>query len=582
MAAKVADYRKTYMARTPVVHGPRPNGDEQLAAGPALYIGNFHKTLKHNDFGEVDPAQYGAFIDIAAHGDFEDVPECSPGHTARLVDPQCGRATDVLGPDPLHVEMQPAPRVLGQSIAAELTELYWMALFRDSPFETWTGPNTADAIADLTTAFNSGLGDVGDPGRLQLGIDLPANGGALNLTSQTLFRAGLPDEDKGPLISQFLLQDFNYGAHLISQTVVPYRHGRDHLLSHADWLMAQNTGNDSHGNDYSSDNSWAADKTYYDDPPVGAVFPTRVRLRNMRDLARFVNRDALHQAYFNAALQLLNWGGAAPADPGNPYATVYKRQGGFGTLGGPNLLALVSEVSSRALKVVWRQKWLVHRRLRPEVYGGIMQMQENGLNGTKRPYGLPAWVFTTTAAQAVQNANADAFFLPMAYSAGSPAHPSYGAGHASVAGACVTILKAWFKDGSFQNIITAASNPGKDPGPPPGIVQPGTNNPDGSLPPYTGGDKAQMTLHGELNKLAANVAMGRSMGGVHWRSDNTRSLRLGERVATIMLRRQLPTYAERPLQLSYVNFDGDEVTIESNGRVTVQNDPELTEFYSNF
>jgi hypothetical protein len=28
----------------------------------------------------------------------------------------------------------------------------------------------------------------------------------------------------------------------------------------------------------------------------------------MRDLARFVNKDALHQAYFNAALLLLNWG----------------------------------------------------------------------------------------------------------------------------------------------------------------------------------------------------------------------------------------------------------------------------------
>ncbi len=40
------------------------------------------------------------------------------------------------------------------------------------------------------------------------------------------------------------------------------------------------------------------------------------------------------------------------------------------------------------------------------------------------------------------------YLLPMAFSEGSPTHPSYGAGHATVAGACVTILKAFF-DESF-------------------------------------------------------------------------------------------------------------------------------------
>ncbi|MEM7163573.1 MAG: hypothetical protein AAF487_14165, partial [Bacteroidota bacterium] len=36
------------------------------------------------------------------------------------------------------------------------------------------------------------------------------------------------------------------------------------------------------------------------------------------------------------------------------------------------------------------------------------------------------------------------YFLPMAFPEGSPMHPAYGAGHATVAGACVTILKAFF------------------------------------------------------------------------------------------------------------------------------------------
>ena len=33
------------------------------------------------------------------------------------------------------------------------------------------------------------------------------------------------------------------------------------------------------------------------------------------------------------------------------------------------------------------------------------------------------------------------YLLPLAFPEGSPIHPSYGAGHATVAGACVTILK---------------------------------------------------------------------------------------------------------------------------------------------
>lgn len=41
---------------------------------------------------------------------------------------------------------------------------------------------------------------------------------------------------------------------------------------------------------------------------------------------------------------------------------------------------------------------------------------------------------------------------------------------------------------------------------------------------YAGSDADAVTAEGELNK----IAMGRSMGGAHWRSNNTRSLRLGE------------------------------------------------------
>jgi hypothetical protein len=297
----------------------------------------------------------------------------------------------------------------------------------------------------------------------------------------------------------------------------------------------------------------------------------------MRDLARFVHKDALHQAYFNAALLLLQWN--APPDPGNPYRNgTYSRQRDFATLGGPHILTQVSEVASRALKVVWRQKWLVHRRLRPENYGGLMQMQMLGYEGTKRPYGLPDWVFQSQAAQSVQNKNGN-YFLPMAFTSGCPPHPAYGAGHATVAGACVTMLKAWFKeDEPIGAIIEKNVHP--DTLEKLHMLQP-KETPDDNLPNYAGEDAVKMTIGGELNKIAANVAMGRSMGGVHWRSDNTRSLRLGEQIATIMLKRQSKEYAEKPFYLNYINFDGKLVKID-NGSVTVPGDPALQAFYELF
>jgi hypothetical protein len=262
------------------------------------------------------------------------------------------------------------------------------------------------------------------------------------------------------------------------------------------------------------------------------------------------------------------------------------------------LLTLVSEVASRALKVVWRQKWLVHRRCRPEVFGGLLQMQINGYTDAtgkcmQRAYGLLEGLALEVDAavqktlNAVSQHNNGTLFLPMAFSAGSPNHPAYGAGHATVAGACVTILKAWFDEDVPLKEVFDKFNDDKKAGPkdpPVGdfkpdadkslmLLQPGkqdSNNPEifSNPEPYTGSDdeKMKMTVGGELNKLASNVAMGRSMGGVHWRSDNTRSLRLGEDIAIEILRKRTLEYAEKPVFFTFRSFDRKEVRI-SEGRV---------------
>ena len=46
---------------TPVPAGSQPNGDEDISFNGVPFIGNFHKSLAHNEFGEVDTGQYETF-----------------------------------------------------------------------------------------------------------------------------------------------------------------------------------------------------------------------------------------------------------------------------------------------------------------------------------------------------------------------------------------------------------------------------------------------------------------------------------------------------------------------------------------
>ena len=224
-------------------------------------------------------------------------------------------------------------------------------------------------------------------------------------------------------------------------------------------------------------------------------------------------------------------------NPGNPYNTS-RTQTGFGTFGPPHFASLLAEVATRALKAVWYQKWFVHRTLRPEEFGGLVHFTANGTS----KYPLHSDVLNSQAL-AKTFAGTGSYFLPQAFPEGCPQHPSYGAGHATVAGACVTVLKAFFDENH-------------------GISEPVVASGDGlSLVPYAGSDSSRITVGGELNKLAANIGVGRNHAGVHWRSDYQASLLLGEAVAISILRDQNGCYNEPLAGLSFTKFDGSTITI---------------------
>lgn len=487
------------------------NGEEQDYQdenGYPNFIANFSKGLVHNYLGEVDLNAYYKFITALKSGktaDFEAIPL---GGSRKLINPQAGLAFDLQGSDSHSVTIRPAPRIDSAENSAEMTELYWMALLRDINFSLYNhSPQVAEAAADL-----SRLSDFrGAKVKRQT-----KDGYIDEVTSQSLFRGVLRGDNVGPYVSQFMLKDISYGSLTISQkqkTVVP---GINHMTDYDSWLHVQN------GRLTSSD-----------------IFDSTPRyIRNLRDLGQYVHVDALYQSYLNACLMLLDM--KAPVDEGNIYKKT-KAQAGFGTFGSPHILSLVTEVATRALKAVWFQKWFVHRRLRPETFGGRVH---NHLTGRAK-YPIDSELFNSSVLEKVFSLYGN-YLLPMAYPEGSPTHPSYGSGHATVAGACVTILKAWF-DESWV------------------IPKPVVANDDGTeLISYSGTDAATMTVGGELNKLASNIAIARNGAGVHWLSDYTESVKLGEQVAISILQEQALTYNEDSY-LSLAKFDGTKIKISRAG-----------------
>ena len=533
-------------------HAAHFNNNDEVSYPGFSFIGNYSKGLRHDTVGDPDPVSYGSLLRALESRDPGDFEELLLGGAKKLTNPQAGLAFDLEAPDAQAVTMPAAPRFDSQQAAHEMGELYWMALARDVPFihyateATTAGSIIERAIASLRGEFRD-FGGVGD------------------VTAQTLFRGIYPGEQVGPYVSQFLLKGnadprkpegqgrnaldgyITYGSQVIDQrhwTVKGFPEigaAADYLTSFPLWLEVQN-GRDDRGKDQ--------------------LDVTRRRfIRNLRDGANFVHFDQVVNAFYNAAFYLLSeptgdqkLGTGRPMvdmefpfNRGNPYdppgtAGDSRTQVGFTTFGPIHLLQVLIEVAGRAGRAVWWQKWGVHRRLRPEEYGGRL---DNHLND-RRGYPFSASIRNSLRAGGLSPyfpSRYGSYLLPQAYPEGAPTHPAYGSGHAAIAGACATILKAFFDE--------------KAP-----IESPVLSNAEGTaLTLYTGADAAQMTVGGELNKLAGNLALFRDAAGVHWRSDYSESLPLGEKVAIGLLQEMSRTFNEDDAFFQLTKLDGTTVRI---------------------
>jgi hypothetical protein len=519
-------YRKsTAQAEHINVGVQRDNGD---VAAFTDFSGSYSKALLHDGLGVPNAASWLSLKNIMETGkfsDFENVIVGTPGGgpNSKLNGPQGCLAFDLQGLDSHATVIPPAPSVTSAQTAAEQVEHYWAALLADVPFTEYsTNALVAQAVADMNNlSFLSSSGNNQFP---------------FPVTPQNLFRGEFVPGDgnvHGPYVSQFMVQPTFYGSQPLSQqhqTFLPVGGGGSNFLTSVNEYQTVQNGGDS-GLHLAFD-------------------PTFRYHRNGRDLAAYTHVDVLYQGYFVAFLALAGLG--APPNPGNPYIGS-RTQKAFGTLGGPDAAGTVAEMATRALKASWFHKWIVNMRMRPEEYGALVHARlANTAPVPQASRRLHADVLNS-AALPITFATYGSYLLPQAFPEGTPTHPCYPTGHGTVGGACCTLLKFFF-DGSqkIRPLLTAA---GRD------VFQPST---DGlTLNAYTGSDRDNMDINGELNKLAYNISFGHGIhAGIHFRSSTYWSILLGEQVALSVLQDRARSYNE-PFTVTFTKFDGTTATISN-------------------
>lgn len=516
------------------------NGDEQrFAPGgehfenddvEGNYFASFSKGLPHRESGEVVPSEFETLRDaLQGNGNFSDVRE---PNERPLVNPEASMSFNHRGIDPNDGYVDPAPKFDRAETAAEMVELYWQVLLRDVKFSEFENSNLARAAA----AELSGLED----------FTGPENG---TVTPETLFRNNLAEVTKGPYISQFLLKDFQRGPRSRDQKLLVPRDNRDFLTDFDEWLDIQN----------GVAPSGAIQRTTPGAPLVDVSERTG-RERHIitgRDLATYVRLNASQQPYLVAAHILQDQG--PPLDDGVP--TNNNVPDSFIDFGCTEYQSVVTGIVHAHMHAAWYHKWRVHRRPRPEEFGGRVHQVKTGarIDGqdASERYPIHSQLLDSEALERTHE-QFGTWLPPQAYPEGSPTHPSYPAGHGVTAGSCATVLKAFFDgDATIDNPVRAVEIGGGG-----GRGRSGPTGTRTELEPIT----TDLTVRGEVHKLAMNASIGRNRAGIHYRTDASNAYRLGERIAVSVLRDHLhmksrTAYGSDPLSFTFTTFDGEEVTI---------------------
>ncbi|MEX0849571.1 MAG: vanadium-dependent haloperoxidase [Candidatus Dependentiae bacterium] len=511
------------------------NGDQETVPD---YAGNYTKAFPHDASTgiatDVGQQSYETLVKALKNGKQETYNTIvrTANDASKLVNPQCSAAWSLIGRDSSLVPLALPPKLDSRWAACEMAEVYLQAICRDVSFNDYGTGQGTDRDTDgqsITQKAANLLNAYGNDYK-----------GAKPVTPANLFRG--PDAGclVGPYLSQFFWQDL----HFLNQPLAiinPYIPTASKHEFGVTW-----------------DNFVSIQDGFVPVAYGPTDFDGQRYAINGRDAGTWVHNDLPVDSYNNALNVLINNG--FPSAPNLPYFNgLMPNEDPFGTMGAPDTSQLIAAVSVQALKEAWAHKWRAARRLRPEAMAGLAhQAKVTGEN----PYGLNDALFATLggvnvmdwtlARNITQNPldpNNATYLLGLMYPEGSPTHPSYPAGHATVAGACTTVIKALVADQAlFADYLTP--------------VKPNPNDPT-LLIALTNAEGANLiTVGGELDKLASNIALARDFAGVHYRSDGDYGINLGELVAIYFLQDWAATYAEE-------KFDGFELTKRNGQRIRI-------------
>ncbi|MDJ0633094.1 MAG: vanadium-dependent haloperoxidase [Xenococcaceae cyanobacterium MO_188.B29] len=552
------------------------NGDEALYSS---YEGSFTKLLSHDSNGVLTDegvTQYEKLVQALETDNLEGIGrvrlQIPPGTLRRVfINPQSAFSFEESGADVGQVGMPPAPSLSSRQAACEMLEVYGASLLRDVRFAEYGGttPNTTAAmIARVMESFGD---DYAGPKQ--------ADG---SVSPGQLYRGITEGDTKGGLISQFLLLPlfplFPSGCAPFVGNLIGVGNldldamGREQkyfVPSTREFLTTEETF-------VAVQNGELPEQYMVDDYKQSNGGYLESFLDTGRHLGGLVHVDSPYEAYYNALYILIFRG--AKTSPAFPYSSEFSgprilNQGDGHTMGPPDAFTLVARACIAGFKAAWAQKWRAYRRLRPEVMGArvhftfkeiadltdlTVRAEWDSNSPTDNPYSLHpdllnlGWEILNAVRHRTQN-NGNLLLTQM-YPEGSPAHPAYPSGHATVAGACTTILKAMFDDTALLPPLPSGNKPR-------GYVQ--VNPKTNELIDYQG--STPLTIGGELDKLGSNIAHGRDFGGVHYRSDGDEGLLLGERVAIRLLMDHARTYPE-------AGFRGFEFSRRDGVRIRVTKD----------
>lgn len=436
-----------------------------------------------------------------------------------------------------------APVMTPQELAAEMAELYALSLIRDVPFTAlndphhavWIDGRTRFTLHELLCELRSLSWFDGDapsargaaapavPGSLaaegdadhRRGLRLNGDG---QLTLRTLYRGAVARGGQGMRISAFHATD-----HAARHDPEPCeRPSRDAPMSH--WVS-------------------------YVDRSAGAALALPgaggagcAPLGTPRALVERVRASHPCRIYYNAALMLLARGTAFDAGLG-------LEMGRDAPMTAQRLLALMAETAERAFGAAMSRQARAGRLSRPGVFSArfTAMAAREGQGGdealrsaldelTTSAPSLLHWIARQNARDRGAERFAESLLLPLMPCGGGEAfHRADCSAQVVIAGALSTVMKALFDTRRHARLRMVGDHGGG------------------------------VDIGAEADRLAADVALARSVSGGWFQAENHQDLRIGEALALQALRGWTEETG-RNLSCSFVDFDGREVSLSAHPR----------------